>query len=243
MTYALDDYFRLLRRVGSTRGEDMARSFFDNLFGGIDFRGRRVLDIGGGDGMYSFYAALSGAAEVVCLEPGTEGAEGWTAGAVETMLAALPQLPVRRLNQTLQAYRDPDGFDILISIASINHLDEEACARLQEDPRAEDSYRQVFRHVARLARPGARFVIVDCARHNFFAMLGLKNPLCPTIEWHKHQPPQVWAKLLREAGFGGEVVRWEPLYRFGRAGRWLLSNRLAAFFTKSAFRLEMAKPV
>jgi SAM-dependent methyltransferase len=243
MPYALEDYFRLLRRVGNTRGEGWARSYFDNLFGGIDFRGKRVLDIGGGDGMYSFYAALRGASEVICLEPAADGAGGWTETVVQTMLAALPQLPVRRLNTMLQDYEDAEGFDVLISIASINHLDEPACERLHEDADAADSYRRVFGHIARLSRPGARLVIADCARHNFFGMLGLTNPLCPTIEWHKHQPPQVWARLLREAGFSGEVVGWQPLYRFGGLGRWLLSNRLAAFFTKSAFRLEMGKPV
>lgn len=237
-----DEYFGLLRDLGETRSVAAARSYFDSLFAGVDFRGRRVLDIGGGSGMYSYYAALCGAAEVICLEPEAEGAEGWTARTAERLHATLPHLPVRRLSQTVQAFDDPDGFDVLISIASINHLDEQACTRLQEDARAQETYRGVFRHLARLSRPGARIIIMDCARRNFFAALGVKNPLCPTIEWEKHQPPQVWARLLAEAGFDGPAIRWEPLYSFGAAGRWLLSNRLAAFFTKSVFRLEMAKP-
>jgi hypothetical protein len=36
-------------------------------------------------------------------------------------------------------------------------------------------------------------------------------------------------------------VRWEPLYRFGAAGQRLLANRVAAFFLKSVFRLEMTR--
>ena len=43
------------------------------LFKNIPLENRRVLDIGGGSGLHSFYAACMGAKEVVCLEPETEG--------------------------------------------------------------------------------------------------------------------------------------------------------------------------
>ena len=242
MVTTLEAYFRLLRVLGETRSEAATGSFLESVFGNIDVRGKRVVDIGGGDGMYSYCAALRGAAEVVCLEPGAEGAEGWTANTAERLRAEMPHLPVRRVAKTLQEFEDAAGFDVFLSIASINHLDEPACERLHADPAARATYRNVFRRLERLARPGARIIIMDCTRHNFFAALGMKNPLCRTIEWHKHQPPQVWAALLREAGFAAPAVRWEPLYGLGRPGRRLLANRFAAFFTKSVFRLEMAKP-
>lgn len=235
------EYFRLLRELGATRGEAMASSYFDSLFGTIDFQGRRVLDIGGGDGMYSYYAALRGAREVICLEPAGEGAEGWEASTFSRLRDAMPELPVRRVEQTIQSFEDAEGFDVLVSIASINHLDEDACTRLQDDPAAQEKYRRCFQHIGSLARPGARFVIADCTRHNFFNLLGMKNPLCRTIEWEKHQTPQLWADLLREAGFSAPQIRWEPIYRFGWVGRFVLSNALAAFFLKSCFRLEVAK--
>lgn len=237
-----EEYFRLLQELGETRSATATRSFLESLFANVDFRGKRVLDIGGGDGMYSYYAALRGAREVICLEPGGDGSGCWTAATVERLQAEMPHLPVRRIPRTMQAFDDAEGFDVFLSMASINHLDEPACERLHADPAARAAYRSVFRQLQRLARPGARVIILDCARHNFFAALGMKNPLCRTIEWHKHQPPQLWAALLREEGFVAPTIRWEPLYGFGPLARRLLANRFAAFFTKSVFRLEMAKP-
>jgi 2-polyprenyl-3-methyl-5-hydroxy-6-metoxy-1,4-benzoquinol methylase len=77
-----------LRRIGAIRGERMTQALMDNLFRDIDFDGKRVLDIGGGDGVYSFYAAAMGAAEVVCLEP---EAAGSTAARCASSSAARPR--------------------------------------------------------------------------------------------------------------------------------------------------------
>ena len=48
--------------------------YLSSLFADIDLRGKRVIDIGGGTGLYSFYAAACGGARnVVCLEPEVHG--------------------------------------------------------------------------------------------------------------------------------------------------------------------------
>ena len=230
-----------LRRVGAIRDEALAQALMASLFRGIDFEGRRMLDIGGGDGVYSFYAAAMGACEVVCLEPEAEGSIGGERSTFESIREQLPHLPVRLVEKRLTDYQDAAGFDIVTLLASINHLDEDACVRLHKDPSARATYRQVFRHIASLTRPGGRIVIGDCTRHNLFAMLGLTNPLCPTIEWEKHQAPELWASLLAEAGFCKPRISWEPLYRMGPAVQALLSNKVAAWFLKSFFRLEMER--
>ena len=230
-----------LRRIGAIRGERMTRALMDSLFRGIDFEGKRVLDIGGGEGVYSFYAAAMGAAEVVCLEPEGAGSLGGEMTVFEQTRAALPHLPVRLVAQGVQNYADRAGFDVVALIASINHLDEPACERLHHDVEARAAYRDIFRHIASLTRPGGRIVIADCTRHNFFAALGLTNPLCRTIEWEKHQAPETWASVLTQAGFRNPRISWEPLYRLGPTVQALLSNKVAAWFLKSCFRLEMER--
>jgi len=45
----------------------------ESIFQGVDLAHKRVLEIGGGAGVYSFYAAIQGAKEVVCLEPEAAG--------------------------------------------------------------------------------------------------------------------------------------------------------------------------
>src|SRR5438105_1775838 len=69
-------FLSALRRVGAIREERMTEALMHSLFCGVEFEGRRVLDIGGGEGVYSFYAAASGASEVVCLEPEAAGSIG-----------------------------------------------------------------------------------------------------------------------------------------------------------------------
>jgi 2-polyprenyl-3-methyl-5-hydroxy-6-metoxy-1,4-benzoquinol methylase len=234
-------FFGALRRIGAIRGEQVAQALMASLFRGIDFDGRRVLDIGGGEGVYSFYAAAMGASEVVCLEPEAEGSIGGETRMFERIRGQMPHLPVRLVEQRVSDYRDAAGFDTVALIASINHLDEAACERLHTDPSARATYRQIFRHIASLTRPGGRVIIADCTRYNFFAAFGFKNPLCPTIEWEKHQAPQTWASVLAEAGFCNPRISWEPLYRMGGAVQALLSNKVAAWFLKSCFRLEMER--
>jgi SAM-dependent methyltransferase len=230
-----------LRRLGVIRKEELTRALMNSMFRGIDLKGRRVLDIGGGDGMYSFYAAGMGAAEVVCLEPEAAGSHGEEANIFARIQAELPELPVRLVERGVADFHDSEGFDVVVMIASINHVDEEACIRLLEEPQAKERYRQLFRHIASLTRPGGRIVIADCTRHNFYAALGLTNPLCRTIEWHKHQAPQTWAGVLQTAGFCKPRISWEPLYRMGPLVQALLANKVAAWFLKSCFRLEMQR--
>jgi hypothetical protein len=47
--------------------------------------------------------------------------------------------------------------------------------------------------------------------------------------------------VLMEAGFCKPRISWEPLYRLGPAVQALLSNKVAAWFLKSCFRLEMER--
>ena len=62
-------YFVIIGRAGLYSSAGNLRFHIKNVFNGIDFAGKRVLDIGGGNGVFSFYAASSGAEYVICLEP------------------------------------------------------------------------------------------------------------------------------------------------------------------------------
>jgi FkbM family methyltransferase len=48
----------------------------NSFFGNIDFSNKNFLDIGGGIGLHSFYAASKGARQVICLEPEADSTEG-----------------------------------------------------------------------------------------------------------------------------------------------------------------------
>ena len=54
--------------------------FMRQIFSDVTFGGNRVLDIGGGAGLASYYAACMGAESVLCLEPGASGSNACATG-------------------------------------------------------------------------------------------------------------------------------------------------------------------
>ena len=227
--------------IGRIPGPRTAGRELRYLFQDIDLAGKRLLDIGGGDGFYSFYAAGMGAREVVCLEPSDAGGSDEALSTFQKMKARFPQANVTLDTRLIQQFSAAQPFDIVLMHASINHIDEEACIHLLADRAAWAKYREQFTAISALLVKGGFLIVSDCARQNFFDRLGLQNPLCPTIEWHKHQQPGVWARLLAEVGFQDPKIHWEPVYRLGKAGEILTGNQLVSFFLRSAFRMHMRK--
>lgn len=214
----------------------------EEVFAGVSLHGKRVLDIGGGSGLCSFYAAACGARAVTCLEPEAAGSQRGEMNSAFRELAALLDFAgtVELLPITLQQLEcEPGAYEVLVLHDSINHLDEQACTRLRHDPEAREVYRRLFRKLAELTTPKGTLIAVDCSRHNFFPALGIRNPFAPQIEWQKHQSPALWAGLLLDCGFRNHRVRWSSVNRFGKTGRVLLGNRIAAFFLFGRFCLKM----
>lgn len=236
---SFDRYFNIAER-GAARGNH--RFYVNYLFDGIDFRGKRMLDVGGGDGMMSFYAACAGAAEVICLEPESAGSATGMNAAFQRTSSLLGQAKVQLLPDRLHDFQGADSsFDIILLHASINHLDEDACIRLRRDSEAQSSYEQLFGKLASLGRPGAMLLVVDCAQRNLFGDLHIANPFAPMIEWHKHQSPKLWARLLGQAGFVNPIIRWHSFNTLRSFGRLFLGNPIAAYCLTSVFCLTMER--
>ncbi|MBI9074123.1 MAG: methyltransferase domain-containing protein [Desulfatibacillum sp.] len=210
------------------------------LFSTIDFNDKRVLDIGGGSGLYSFYAACQGAGQVVCIEPEADGSTVGVTERFHTLRTLLNLENIVHRPVTLQDFETQgETFDVIILYDSINHLNEDACIRLLEDRPSWTIYKDLCAKIFALASPGAAIMVCDCSRHNFFGKLKIRNPFVPTIEWHKHQTPRVWIKLLTEAGFRQPRVKWLSLNTLGSLGDKLLGNPLMAYFMTSHFQLLM----
>ena len=239
------DFFDALARAerlpeGRRRGD----RFFAvrEVFRGLDVRGRTVLDVGGGAGSLSFYAAALGAREVVCLEPGAAGSAGDLRTRFEH-LGALTGLAdrVRHDPSPIQTYAPGRTFDLVLSQNSINHMDEVACVDLQRSPEARARYRHIFAQLAALTSPGGRLVLSDCSSSALWPTLGVRSPLAPKLAWHKHQPPESWAELAVEAGFRLDDLQWSTPRSLRSLGRVLLSNRTFAWLTTAHFVLRFTR--
>ena len=239
--HRLDRYFAWLEGELGRRRAGNRRFYLEGLFDDIPLAGRSVLDVGAGAGELSLYAAACGARRVVALEPAAEGSSpGVRRRFAESARAVELTDDVELIPARLQDY-DPgaERFDVILSHASINHLDEEACIRLLVDPAARATYAQMLSRLARMAAPGARLVLVDCDRRNLWAPLGRVNPAVREIKWHTHHDPATWVELLAAAGFHAPAVRWLSFSSLRRPGRVLLGNRFGAYLSHSAFRLTM----
>jgi SAM-dependent methyltransferase len=233
-------YFSAAEAEWPVRRTGNLRFYLDYLFEGVDLRGARVLDIGSGGGRYAFYAAAAGASHVVALEPEAAGSSTGVNAQFEHVRDRLGVDRVELRQETLQEFDPGDElFDVFFMHASINHLDEPATMRLHRDESARETYSELFAKLARMGANGAKLVASDVSRHNLFAKLPVRNPLQPSIEWEKHQPPETWIGLLRAAGFTDPRVRWSTANSLRRVGRVLLGNRMAAWFTEGAFCLTM----
>jgi len=88
---------------------------------------------------------------------------------------------------TVQAFHGPKNyFDVVLSVASINHLDEKSCIALA---RLAGCRQRVSEHlpanIAAMMKPGGRLIIMDAARHTTSLVTwGMRSPLkTPNIEW------------------------------------------------------------
>ena len=240
---ALEDYISLGRRKGLwRRGTGFRHYCRYQLFPSLNLRGKRILEIGAGDGRYSLWAAVQGAREVVALEPTLAGSdESSSVATFRSLVDSLKQRNVSICEQTFQQYAgSPGSCDLILSHYSINHLHEQHCISLRTDPQAREYYVGLFRRMYTLLARGGTIIIVDCSDRSAYSDIGVRHPLSPTIEWFKHHPPDVWITLLTDAGFTSPRLTWIYDNRLLHVGR-LFRNKAAAYFYTSMFRIEMRK--
>ena len=230
------------RSVGLLEGGREYKHLCRTLFAPLDFRGKNVLEIGCGKGLMCLWAGIQGANRVVGLEPMADGCydspqcfKDFAKMARDSGLENAEMLPLK-----LEDYRPSMRFDIVLSLASINHLDEQSCIELQRTQAARDRYIKIFKQVRGLMNDGGTLFVADATNRSFYSDLKLRNPFNPHIEWIKHQPPQCWAQVLSECGFGAPKISWlsQPLLKFIGIGT---VPRAISYFGSSAFRLQMQR--
>jgi SAM-dependent methyltransferase len=219
--------------------------YYDYIFRKVDFHRKNVLDIGGGAGRSAFYAAARGASRVVCIEPELDGSHS---GMLRAAASIGDQLGLRDVvkfvTKPVQDAGLIEQFDVVMMLNSINHLEEDACIRLRDDIGARNIYAGLLRQISDLTSLGGTLLITDCSNENLFgsrSKFGWYNPFAPTIEYWKHQKPELWIELFRNEGFGHPDLRWTPDRRSGMFGERWLTSRVASYCLQSHFCLTLTK--
>jgi SAM-dependent methyltransferase len=235
-------YISAVLQLGLRKSRRRLLFELSRLFDNVDLRGKAVLEVGGGAGVYSFAAEYLGAASVICLEPHRDGSS-------DTAIALFPELK-RRIGSRavclepvcIQEFDPGDRkFDVILSHNSINHLDERACIDLLRDERSWDAYEGLARRLYSMTSVGGDIIICDCGNRNFFYDFGVVNPIARSISWEKHQQPRTWAHVFENAGYSNPSISWNSFNSFGWLGQFFLGNAVAAYFLNSHFCLRMKK--
>lgn len=237
-------FFEVAVRNGAYTSPLRLRRHLDYIFNGTPLRGTNVLDIGGGTGLLTLWAAVEGAT-ATCLEPESAGATQSVRKVFERMKTEISsELPASMSSDAAQEYlsTSKQKFHVIVMANSINHIAEADCAKLLSNEESRRTYLAFFQQVKSHLTPGGQLIVTDCDRRNFFGDIGLTSPLMPSINWSIHQSPGTWARLMEQAGLSVFSIKWTTPNTLGSLGQILLGNRVSAYFMFSHFRIGASAP-
>ena len=213
----------------------------DILFKNIDLKDKTVLDIGAGNGVYSFYALIKGAKKLVCIEPEFEGSRSNYISSLKKFRKFINREDdVIISTDTFQNFKSEMKFDFVLMHYSVNHIDEENCIVLESSKKSQEIYHNYFQKIYNSMTNNGDLIITDTSKYNFFNFFGITNPFVPTIEWQKHQSPYVWSRYLEKVKFSTKKIQWTAPMKLKKF-HFLLNNVVFLYFTTSLFRLHMKK--
>jgi SAM-dependent methyltransferase len=210
--------------------------YLNNSFNSISFKNKNVLDVGGGNGIYSFFAKICGANYVVCLEPSLDGSENDNYNYFEKIKKKFDFKNIFFENTTIQNFKTDKLFDLVILKDSINHLDEESCINLKLGDIYKKKYIKILKIIYNLMTKHSTIYISDCSSRNFFSDLGISNPFVREIEWFKHQEPEEWIKLIKMSNFKFNSLNWSSLNSLKFIDPFN-NTKMISYFTSSNFRI------
>ncbi len=237
------DINSVLKIIDSNWKPKRSKYYFKHFFGEYNFHGKRMLDIGGGKGVLTFFAGANGASEVICLEPESAGSTSGASDVFDRVRTKCQLYECVLLPMTFQEYMqgNPGSFDIIVSNASINHLDEDAVINLLHSRSAYEAYCCIAESIHSILVPGGRLVISDCSRRNLFGDIGFQSPISPNIEWHKHQNPETWERLFESCGFSTVRCEYQTFNVLGDWGKFFFGTKWFSYFYGSQFLIEFRR--
>jgi SAM-dependent methyltransferase len=219
----------------------------EHFCSGVSLRGRTMLEIGSGRGLFCIYAAVHGGASlVVSMEPELEGSRDGTLALQQRRLTTLGVANVELVAADFNAWQSGGRrFDVVVSRKSINHLFP-STRNAARDRDTFDGYVRVAERIRAILNPGGVAIVSDAGRYAFFTMArdwGIRRPWNRArtgIDWRHHQNPGVWRRIFRAAGFSHVGVRY-PLPHRLRTLKGLVDTAAANFFLDGTFILQATR--
>ena len=226
----------LLSKAGIARPDGYEFYFSNYIYRDIDLDGKKILDIGGGNGIASFHALNSSANCCAWIvDPIVEGSNDLMFKQYNSLKKNYDAERINFHRDYIDTLLDPNAFDIIVMHNTINHIGEDILKDISYNNEAYSEYVSRLKTILDRLSSNGILIVSDCGSRNFFGQIGLKSPFAPTIDWDLHCEPRVWQQMIEDLGFSHIKTQWTARREFGFFGKIFLANRLCSYFLNSHF--------
>ena len=232
----MNEFDQNLKKAGISRSFGYSYYFKNYIFKDVDLNNKKIIDIGGGNGIASFYAINSSpTCSAWVVDPIAEGSNNSMLNQYENLKKLFNSNRIVFHRDFLETLEQPKMFDIIIMHNSINHVGESLIKDVLEKKEVYDEFKNIIKNITTRLCPNGILIISDCGKFNFLGNLGLINPIAPTIDWSIHLEPEFWQKMIMENDFSLIKTEWTARRELGSLGKKFLANRLCSYFLNSHF--------
>ena len=214
--------------------------YVDNYLFPSDIAGKRMLDIGGGDGFLGLYnRVVRGASSISIIDSydSHEGKGGHESG-YDNMMETIQRHKIENVDVIKSDIRDvklsSEQFDSVYARNSFHHIFGHY--------RTEDSeIVELMVSIHGSLVPGGSLIIGETSRNQVWRFIPpIRNRMANGPWIHKKIAPERLKRCATSAGFTSVAVRWYTLYKL-RSLKPLLSNQVANAFMTGSYILEFQK--
>ena len=214
--------------------------YVDNYLFPSDIAGKRMLDIGGGDGFLGLYNRIvRGASSISIIDSyDSHGGKGGHESGYDNMMEIIQRHKIENVDVIKSDIRDvklsSEQFDSVYARNSFHHIFGHY--------RTEDSeIVELMVSIHGSLVPGGSLIIGETSRNQVWRSIPpIRNRMANGPWIHKKIAPKRLKRCATSAGFKSVAVRWYTLYKL-RSLKPLLSNQAANAFMTGSYVLEFQK--
>ena len=214
--------------------------YVDNYLFPSDIAGKRMLDIGGGDGFLGLYNRIvRGASSISIIDSyDSHGGKGGHESGYDNMMETIQRHKIENVDVIKSDIRDvklsSEQFDSVYARNSFHHIFGHY--------RTEDSeIVELMVSIHGSLVPGGSLIIGETSRNQVWRFIPpIRNRMANGPWIHKKIAPKRLKRCATAAGFTSVAVRWYTLYKL-RSLKPLLSNQAANAFMTGSYVLEFQK--
>ena len=214
--------------------------YVDNYLFPSDIAGKRMLDIGGGDGFLGLYNRIvRGASSISIIDSyDSHGGKGGHESGYDNMMEIIQRHKIENVDVIKSDIRDvklsSEQFDSVYARNSFHHIFGHY--------RTEDSeIVELMVSIHGSLVPGGSLIIGETSRNQVWRFIPpIRNRMANGPWIHKKIAPERLKRCATSAGFTSVAVRWYTLYKL-RSLKPLLSNQAANAFMTGSYIVEFQK--